>query len=784
VVFAHGVWQDVAKLEGDMSGSDGGRAAFPEERFRFVFEQAADGMFIASPDGVYLAVNPSGSRLLAYDEGELVGKHLTDLVRPEDLGRLAMALNELRGNRSQTRTWWLRRKDGSLVEVELNAQRLEDGSLLGIVRDLTARRTLEEHARTSQDRLRSILETAPDTIMAVDRSGKILFINRTVPPLTPARVVGTICYDYVPPDSRPRVEAALERVFTTRVLDEYEIQGPPGTEAEQEWVSVRAGPLVENDGVVAAILCATNVTARRRNEERIRELVSRLQKIASQVPGMVFQFRQQPDGKVCFPYVSDRIRDILRLSPEDVRQDASAAFALLHPDDRPAVIDTLTDSARTLTPVQGEARVVFPDGEERWLYGNAMPEQQPDSSTLWHGFAHDITLRKQAELQQAALEEQLRQSQKVESIGKLAGGIAHDFNNLLTSVMGFVHLALLEMEPESTAAGYLAGIQDSAERGAAMTQQLLAFARRRIVRPEIVDLNEVLRRMTALLTRLVGENLELVLSPAPKVGRVKVDIGGLEQVIMNLVVNARDAIKDTGRITLETRDVTLDEAFSRTQAELLPGEYVMLAVIDTGTGMSPDVKARIFEPFFTTKPVGKGTGLGLSMCYGIVKQAGGHMTVDSEPGTGSTLRVFLPRAADERATSTDRPPESIGKRGHETILIVEDEVLILRVASAALSALGYDVLTATNALDAIALVEHRKDPVHLLVTDVVMPKMGGPDLAKHLVALRPDLKVLFSSGYTENAIVDRGVLDERVHFLQKPYTPSTLARRVREILDE
>jgi PAS domain S-box-containing protein len=768
-----------------MSGGNGRANAFPEEHFRILFEQAADGIFIASAEGVYLAVNPSGARLLGYDEGELVGKRIADVVRPEDLGRLATTMNDLIGGQSHTRTWWLRRKDGSLVEVELNGQQLKDGSLLGIVRDLAPRRAMEAQARMSQDRLRAILETAPDTIMAVDRAGKILFINRTTPPFTQAQVVGTICFDYVPTDSRPRVEAALEKVFTTRTIDEYEVQGPPGLDGQRDWVSVRAGPLVEDDRVAAAILCATNVTARRHDEERIRELVSRLQKIASQVPGMVFQYKLRPDGTSCLPYVSDRIRDILRLSPDDVSEDANTAFSVLHPEDRATIIASLAESARTLTPWQHEARVVFPGGEERWLYGNAMPEQQADGSTLWHGFAHDITLRKQAELQQAALEEQLRQSQKVESIGKLAGGIAHDFNNLLTSVMGFAHLALLEVEPESPAEGYLQGIQDSAERGAAMTQQLLAFARRRIVRPELVDLNEVLRRMTAMLRRLVGENLELVLSPAPKVGRVKVDVGSLEQVIMNLVVNARDAIRDTGRITLETRDVMLDEACSRTQAEVSPGEYVMLAVIDTGVGMSSDVCARIFEPFFTTKPVGKGTGLGLSMCYGIVKQAGGHITVESEPGSGSTLRVFLPRAATpERSTSSERPPESTAGGGHETILIVEDEILILRVASAALSALGYQVLTATNAIDAIELVESRTEPVHLLVTDVVMPRMGGPDLAKHLVALRPEMRVLFSSGYTESAIVDRGVLDDRVHFLQKPYTPSTLARRVREVLDE
>ncbi len=654
-------------------------------------------------------------------------------------------------------------------------------------RDQVGPEVLESVGQGSEARLRSILETAPDSIMMVDRAGKILFINRVTPPLVTSQVLGSSCYDYVPPELHHRVAAALDRVFNQRLFDEYEVRTPMTSDGERRWYSVRAGPMIEGDRVVGATLCATDVTARRRDEERSRELASRLQKIASQVPGVVFQFKLRPDGTSCLPYASDRIRELFRVAPEEVREDASKVFSILHPDDYDDIVESIRHSASTLHPWQAEFRVRFPDGEVRWFYGNAVPETQPDGSTLWHGFANDISQRREADRAKAQLEEQLRQSQKVESIGKLAGGVAHDFNNLLTSMMGFIELALMEAGADSSAAEYLGGAMDAAKRGAALTQQLLAFARKKMVRPEVLDINEVLQRMGAMIRRLVGENLELTLTLSPSLGKVKVDVGSLEQVIMNLVVNARDAVGASGRIALETRNAFLDDDYCRTHAETSPGEYVVLTVVDTGVGMTPEVQARVFEPFFTTKPTGEGTGLGLAMCHGIVKQAGGNISFTSAPGQGSTFRVFFPRmtgVTPPRPISIWTPPATTtASAGNETVLLVEDEETILRVAREALSALGYRVLPAPDGVRALELVERALERIDLVITDVVMPQMGGRELATRLAVVQPGVRILFSSGYSENAISADGVLDEGINFLQKPYTPTTLARRVREVLD-
>jgi CheY-like chemotaxis protein len=324
----------------------------------------------------------------------------------------------------------------------------------------------------------------------------------------------------------------------------------------------------------------------------------------------------------------------------------------------------------------------------------------------------------------------------------------------------------------------------AAGRAAELTKQLLLFSRQQLVEPKVLDLNEVIGGMQKMLERLLGEHIELSCQLDAGLGRILADRGNLEQVIMNLVVNARDAITTgTGRITLETANVVLDEGYCQSHAESTPGEFVTLAVTDTGIGMTPSIRIKLFEPFFTTKPVGQGTGLGLAMCHGIIKQAGGNISVESEPGAGSTFRVYLPRADGEESA-----PISLGRlstmRGRETVLLVEDEGMILRVAREALGGLGYRILTASDGVQALDLVSSMAEPVHLLVTDVVMPKMSGRELARRLSQLRPDIRVLFSSGYTENSIVEHGVLDDGVEFLQKPYTPVALARRVREVLDK
>ena len=749
-----------------------------DDYYRILVEQAADGIFVASPEGVYLEVNPSGHSLLGYEPGELVGRSIREILRPIDEPRLRQVMVETLRGAWGTEEWVVRRKDGSLFDAEISRQRLRDGRVLAVLRDISARKHSERKTQASEAQLRSVLETAPDIIMTVNRAGIILFINRTAPPTTPEQVLGTSCLDYVVPEGRARVAAAIEHVFRTRGIDEYEILGPNDKSGHRAWFLVRVGPVVENDQVMAATFCATNISPRKRAEARWRELFERLQKIASQIPGLVFEFKQRPDGGYCLPYASERIRDIFRLSPEDVREDAAPLFALVHPDDHARLTASMLESARSLTPWRHEFRMCFPSGEVRWLFGSSVPSREPDGSVLWHGFITDVTLEKAAAATQAQLEDQLRQAQKMESIGRLAGGVAHDFNNLLTSVMGFTELALAELPEDARVRRLLQNVIESAQRGATLTQQLLAFARKKLVRPENIDVAEVLRRMTPMIERLLGEQLEVrvCLGDTPCV--IKADPGSLEQIVMNLVVNARDAMPHGGRLTLETQRVELERK-SRHHPELEPGSYVLLHVADTGTGMSDEVKARLFEPFFTTKPQGEGTGLGLAMCHGMVKQAGGSVTVQSELGKGTDVLILFPRSlgASVQLESPAPPPPSV--EGHETLLVVEDEPRILSVAESALTKYGYRVLRAKSGPEALALVAQTKEPIELLVTDVIMPKMSGKELAARLVRLRPGLKVLYCSGYTDDVIADNGSFD----FLQKPYTPTALAQRIRDVLD-
>jgi two-component system, cell cycle sensor histidine kinase and response regulator CckA len=626
-------------------------AALSDETFRALVEQAADGIFVSTDEGRFVEVNASGHRLLGYEPRELVGKTLADVLPLREQARLIEALAVVKSGQIMKEEWTFLRKDGSEVEAEVSSQRLGDGLVVAFVRELDQRRSYEIKVRHSEAQLRSILLTVPDVIMTVDRAGTISFINRVQPPLQPEDVIGSCAFDHVPPEARPRVAAAVEKVFTTRELDEYEVLGPPGPEHAREWWTVRAGPLIEGGEVVAATLCATNITPRKQSEEI-----------------------------------------------------------------------------------------------------------------------------------EARLQEQLRQLQKLESIGRLAGGVAHDFNNLLTSILGFIDLARRSQPSGSPAIELLEGAAEAARRGATLTQQLLAFARKQIVHPTVVGIDQIIEGMTPMIRRLVGENLEVRLALAKTADKVKVDVGSLEQVIMNLVINARDAVVGTGRITLETGSMRLAPEYARDH-DTTPGEHVFFAITDTGSGMSAEVAARAFEPFFTTKAVGKGTGLGLAMCEGIVRQAGGHITLDSGEERGSTFRVFLPRAANEPSVPSTRAEASSPVRGRETLLLVEDEPLILRMTKRVLGELGYTVLTASDGIEALEVLARHAGDVQLLITDVVMPKMSGRELAARVIALRPGIRVLYSSGYAADAIGDAGVIGDGINFLAKPYEPSRLADAVRDVLD-
>ena len=397
------------------------------------------------------------------------------------------------------------------------------------------------------------------------------------------------------------------------------------------------------------------------------------------------------------------------------------------------------------------------------------------------GIARDITERKRAEKEMEGLQEQLRQSQKIEAIGRLAGGIAHDFNNLLTIIRGYSQLSLLELKEGDPLKGKIEEIVRSTKRAAALTYQLLTFSRRHVMEMRVLDLNAILRDMEKMLHRVIGEDIELVTAFAMDLGRVKTDPGQIEQVIMNLAINARDAMPHGGKLTIESVNVELNEEFTRAHISLNPGHYVMLSVSDTGLGMTSEVREKIFEPFFTTKE--KGTGLGLSTVYGIVKQSGGDIWVYSEPGHGTTFKIYLPEVEEPLEVLREEVLEGM-PRGNETILIVEDDETVRKLAKQILKTQGYTILEAAGGGEALLICEQQKEPIHLILTDVVMPQLSGNQLIERLRQVRQDFKVVYMSGYTDEAIVHHRVLEKGVTLIRKPFSIEELARKVREALDK
>jgi two-component system cell cycle sensor histidine kinase/response regulator CckA len=382
------------------------------------------------------------------------------------------------------------------------------------------------------------------------------------------------------------------------------------------------------------------------------------------------------------------------------------------------------------------------------------------------------------------LEAQLIEAQKMEVIGHLAAGVAHDFNNILAVIMGYGNLITAGLEPDSPLQKYAEEIQHAADRAVGLTRQLLIFSRKQVVQPVVLNLNDAVKDMDKMLRRLVDENIALTVLPGTEIGSVKADAGYIGQVLMNLIVNARDAMPNGGKLVIATSNVTLDENDGHAHVGVIPGDYVMLSVSDTGTGMTDEVKARLFEVFFTTKPAGKGTGLGLATCQTIVKQCCGHIVVESALGKGTTFKIYFPRVDQAPAIAVGPVITGPLPRGTETLLIVEDEPSVRHLARGVLEAQGYKVLSASNGQDALRVArEHKEPPIRLVVTDVIMPLMGGKVMAEWLKTTYPDLKILFTSGYTDDAIAHHGVLETGIAFLSKPYTPAMLARKVRAMLD-
>ena len=648
------------------------------------------------------------------------------------------------------------------------------------------RKRAEEALRASQQIIEGIINAIPVRVFWKDKNLVYLGCNavfaRDAGFADPKDIIGKDDYqmgwrdqaDLYRGDDRQVIESGCSKLF----IEE------PQTTPEGNTITLLSSklPLRSSKGEISGILGTyMDITERKRAEEVLRQRVKlqdQLVHTAAAVPGMIYSLRLRPDGSTQMPYASGALSEIFDLQPDDVIEDAVPIFSLVHPDDLGHVQATIAESARTLNPWRDEFRVRHARLGELWVEGHSVPQREPDGSILWHGFVQDITERKR-------LEALLFQSQKLETVGKLAGGIAHEFNSILTAIIGQSELLLGDLPAGSPLAKNATEISQAAERAATLTRQLLAYGRKQILQPEILDLNNVLAGMDGMLRPLMGSNVDLLIVPAVGLQAVKADAGQIEQVIMNIAINARDAMPNGGKLTLETANVTLDQEYVSRFPELKAGEYVMLAITDTGAGMSEEAKTRVFEPFFSTKGVGQGTGLGLSTCYGIIKQSGGDISVDSEPGRGTTLKIYLPQVEPQTKIPIQRLDSPDLPRGTETILLVEDDPALRAMAATLLRRLGYTVLAADDDLEALSLTHQESTGyIDLLFTDVVTPQMSGKELSDRIHALHPNTKILFASAYTESAIVHQGALNPGVELLQKPFTPSALALKVREVLDQ
>jgi two-component system cell cycle sensor histidine kinase/response regulator CckA len=512
------------------------------------------------------------------------------------------------------------------------------------------------------------------------------------------------------------------------------------------------------------------VAARRRSEERYRLVVENAGEVIAIVRGDRFRF------------INRKATEIVGYWEEELL--SRPFWEIVHPEDREKALDSYSKrlSGRA-TPEVYSFRVVGKGGDVRWAEINVMPiEYEGGPAVLC--FLRDITDRKRAEEEVAQLQDQLRQAQKMEAMGRLAGGIAHDFNNLLTVIHGNAQLVAMELREGDPLKGLVDEIRDASMRASGLTRQLLAFSRRQPLEMRVVDLNGLLLGIEGMLRRIIGEDIEVVFRLQEGMGRIKADPGQLEHAVVNLAVNARDAMPQGGRLTVETADVELDEAYARTHLSVEPGPYVMLSVTDTGSGMTPEVKERLFEPFFTTKGPGRGTGLGLAAVYGMVKQSGGHIFVYSEPGHGTTFKIYLPRVEEPAQIAKGPLAERRLPSGSETVLVVEDDAAVRELAVRILKGLGYEVLEAASGEEALGVCKAHGGHIDLVLTDVVMPGMDGRVLVQSLKEVHPGAKAIFMSGYTDNVILHHGILEEGMNFIHKPFTVEGLGRKVREVLDK
>jgi PAS domain S-box-containing protein len=703
-------------------------------------------------------------------------------VYPDDRMRVRQAaLTAVDERRDYTVEFRFYHSDGSLRWMEGRGKAVYDADgtptkIYGIGIDITDRKQSEADLRQSQNHLALAQQIGKMGSFEWDfKAGKFI-VSKELDVLygvNTGNLQGgfSAWLNFVHPDDREAVEQEMEDVLLSgNLLNEYRIITPAG---ETRWISAIAKVFYDSEGKPERIVGVNkNITERKQTELRLLESEKRFRAIFDNAAigiGLV-----DLEGQI---FLSNHaLQQMLGYTEKELQ--SMSYTELTHREDIEKDLILVEELFKGRTNYyQIEKRYTKKNGDVIWGHLTASAVSNAGGETLFAiGMIEDVTVRKQ-------LESQLRQAQKLESVGRLAGGIAHDFNNMLTAINGYSDLTLRKLEPENSLRGNIEEIKKAGERSAQLTHQLLAFSRQQILQPKVLDLNETIHDTSKMLQRLIGEDIELQLVLNPKIRQIYADPGQLTQVIMNLIVNARDAMPDGGKIVVQTDDIYLDEEFVKGHYPMEIGNYVMLSVSDNGTGMDEKTQRQIFEPFFTTKAQGEGTGLGLSTVYGIVKQSGGYIWVESELKRGTTLLIYFPSVIEETKPEETMGADYIFQSGSEAILIVEDEPMVRSLTRQILEECGYQVLEAGSGHEALKICEQSNCRIDLLMTDVVMPGMSGRELAEKLMILLPHIKVLFTSGYTTDAVIKHGISEAKQNFIQKPFTFEILSKKVRNIID-
>lgn len=743
-----------------------------EREFRALFAANPLPMWIYDHETLqFLEVNDAAVARYGFSRDEFLSMSIKDIRPPEDIDRLLRSISNTRAAFLDAGSWRHRLKSGRIINVDITSHVLQFAgvpAVLVVAQDITERRRAEDALRASEDRYRKLFEAAPDGLVIADQLSTYIDGNASICRMLGYKrheFVGLNAKDILAPTDVQHIEPALQKL---KAADDFhhdlQFRRKDGSVFSAE---VSATPLP--DGTFLGII--RDVTERNEAIMALRLAEERTRNALRNANVGVWDINQVTGESK----MSETMEIQFGFAPGTYPGTIEAFVARIHPDDRAAVDESMKTALTTGADFSVTHRVVHPDGKVRWLTAIGRIDLDAQGLPLrGTGISIDVTERRN-------LEEQYQQAQKMEAIGRLAGGVAHDFNNLLTAILGYCELLLIDLPTGDTHRHDLLEIQKAGARAAGLTRQLLAFSRREIIAPTLIDLNDVVLDMKSMLQRLIGEDIKVQIELGEDLGQLKADRGQLEQIVMNLAVNARDAMPQGGVLTLKTSSSALATDFEDPPFHAAAGTYLALTVSDTGVGMTQDVQARAFEPFFTTKEVGKGTGLGLATVHGIVKQAGGGVRVQSEVGKGTSIKVYFPIATNDGDTLPEIHPHARPHTGVETVLVVEDEDGLRELIRRLLLRQGYVVHVAANADEAERMFANTKADV--LLTDVVMPDGSGPELTRRLLATHPGLRVVYMSGYTEEAIVHHGVLEPDIAFVHKPFTAESLSQKLREVLD-